>query len=79
MIDQQSLTGIFSFSAHSGNGDEETNRSGLTDLNQFASPDGLAFDQLCGLWIQTDNGADEVEEYTNDQMLLRGSSISTTR
>ncbi len=21
------------------------------------------------MWIQTDNGADEVEEYTNDQML----------
>nr|WP_305830443.1 hypothetical protein [Photobacterium leiognathi] len=35
---------IFVFGSHD-NGDEETNRSGLTDLNQFASPDGLAFDQ----------------------------------
>ncbi|MCL1066053.1 PhoX family phosphatase [Shewanella olleyana] len=50
-------------------GDETTNRSGLTDLNQFASPDGLAFDKRGILWVQTDNGADEVEEYTNDQML----------
>ncbi|MCG3885950.1 PhoX family phosphatase [Photobacterium leiognathi] len=59
---------IFVFGSPS-NGDEETNRSGLTDLNQFASPDGLAFDQRGIMWIQTDNGADEVEEYTNDQML----------
>ncbi|NLS12086.1 PhoX family phosphatase [Vibrio sp. SM6] len=51
------------------NGDAETNRSGLTEWNQFASPDGLAFDPRGILWIQTDNGADEVEEYTNDQML----------
>ncbi|WP_318506137.1 PhoX family protein [Photobacterium leiognathi] len=59
---------IFVFGSPS-NGDEETNLSGLTDLNQFASPDGLAFDQRGIMWIQTDNGADEVEEYTNDQML----------
>ncbi|WP_318497588.1 PhoX family protein [Photobacterium leiognathi] len=59
---------IFVFGSPS-NGDEQTNRSGLTDLNQFASPDGLAFDQRGIMWIQTDNGADEVEEYTNDQML----------
>ncbi|WP_305371733.1 PhoX family protein [Photobacterium leiognathi] len=59
---------IFVFGSPS-NVDEETNRSGLTDLNQFASPDGLAFDQRGIMWIQTDNGADEVEEYTNDQML----------
>ncbi|WP_318409880.1 PhoX family protein [Photobacterium leiognathi] len=59
---------IFVFGSPS-NSDEETNRSGLTDLNQFASPDGLAFDQRGIMWIQTDNGADEVEEYTNDQML----------
>ncbi|HAS8511829.1 TPA: PhoX family phosphatase [Vibrio vulnificus] len=51
------------------NGDAETNRSGLTDLNQFASPDGLAFDGRGILWIQTDNGAGEVTSYTNDQML----------
>ncbi|MEZ9891312.1 PhoX family phosphatase [Vibrio lentus] len=51
------------------NGDADTNRSGLTDMNQFASPDGLAFDARGILWIQTDNGADEVTGYTNDQML----------
>ncbi|MBH9738255.1 PhoX family protein [Vibrio navarrensis] len=51
------------------NGNADTNRSGLTDLNQFASPDGLAFDGRGILWIQTDNGASEVTGYTNDQML----------
>ena len=51
------------------NGDADTNRSSLTDMNQFASPDGLAFDPRGILWIQTDNGADEVTSYTNDQML----------
>ncbi|WP_250132451.1 PhoX family protein, partial [Vibrio crassostreae] len=49
--------------------DKSINRSGLTDMNQFASPDGLAFDPRGILWIQTDNGADEVTGYTNDQML----------
>ncbi|HAY94969.1 MAG TPA: dTDP-glucose 4,6-dehydratase, partial [Shewanella sp.] len=34
-----------------------------------ASPDGLAFDQRGILWVQTDNGAKEVAEETNDQML----------
>ena len=51
-------------------GDAETNLSGLTAMNQFASPDGLVFDERGVLWIQTDNGADEVTEETNDQMLL---------
>lgn len=51
------------------NGDADTNRSSLTELNQFASPDGLSFDGRGILWIQTDNGADEVTSYTNDQML----------
>lgn len=41
----------------------------MNELNQFASPDGLAFDGRGILWIQTDNGADEVTSYTNDQML----------
>lgn len=50
-------------------GDAQTNLSGLSDLNQLASPDGLAFDSRGILWVQTDNGADEVEDYTNDQML----------
>ena len=50
-------------------GDADTNRSGLQELNQFASPDGLVFDDRGIMWIQTDNGADAVEDYTNDQML----------
>jgi len=59
---------IFVFGSPS-DGDAATNLSGLTDLNQFASPDGLVFDTRGILWVQTDNGADEVEEETNDQML----------
>ncbi|NGN98946.1 PhoX family phosphatase [Grimontia sp. S25] len=59
---------IFVFGAPA-DGDADTNRSGLTEFNQFASPDGLAFDKRGIMWIQTDNGTDEVEEYTNDQML----------
>ena len=54
--------------------EEGTNRSGLTELNQLASPDGLAFDDRGILWIQTDNGLDGgrkngVAQATNDQML----------
>ncbi|MBN9427495.1 MAG: PhoX family phosphatase [Burkholderiales bacterium] len=50
------------------------NRSGLTALNQFASPDGLGFDSRGIMWIQTDNGIDggrnnAVARATNDQML----------
>lgn len=59
---------IFVFGSPS-DGDSDTNLSGLTDLNQFASPDGLSFDQRGILWVQTDNGASEVAEETNDQML----------
>ncbi|MDN3610427.1 PhoX family phosphatase [Vibrio ostreicida] len=59
---------IFVFGAPA-NGDSDTNRSALTEFNQFASPDGLAFDKRGIMWIQTDNGADEIEAYTNDQML----------
>lgn len=52
----------------------EVNRSGLTALNQLASPDGLAFDNRGILWVQTDNGIDggrnnAVAKATNDQML----------
>jgi len=50
-------------------GDADTNLSGLDEFNQFASPDGLVFDDRGIMWVQTDNGADEVQEYTNDQML----------
>jgi uncharacterized protein len=54
--------------------DADTNRSGLTTLNQLASPDGLCFDGRGILWVQTDNGIDggrnnAVAKSTNDQML----------
>lgn len=35
----------------------DVNLSGLTAVNDFSSPDGLAFDQRGLLWIQTDDGA----------------------
>jgi secreted PhoX family phosphatase len=64
---------IFVFGAPAG-APPEVNRSGLTALNQLASPDGIAFDDRGILWIQTDNGIDggrknEVARATNDQML----------
>lgn len=46
----------------------DINRSGLTDLNEFASPDGLGFDNRGILWIETDNGSDVADD-TNDQVL----------
>ncbi|MEH6640353.1 PhoX family phosphatase [Vreelandella glaciei] len=53
--------------------DDADNHSGLTAMNQFASPDGLWFDERDDgqgiLWIQTDNGYDGITEYTNDQLL----------
>ena len=61
---------IFLFGSPSAGEDASNyNQSGLTELNQFASPDGLLFDSRGILWVQTDNGADAVTEYTNDQML----------
>ena len=68
---------IFVFGAPE-NGTAEVNRSGLEALNQFASPDGLAFDARGIMWIQTDNGAPELTEYTNDQMLAVVPSQLTT-
>ena len=64
---------IFVFGANA-DADADTNRSGLTALNQLASPDGIAFDDRGILWIQTDNGIDggrnnAVAKATNDQML----------
>ena len=68
---------IFVFGA-AEDGTAEVNRSGLAELNQFASPDGLAFDARGIMWIQTDNGASELTEYTNDQMLAVVPSQLTT-
>jgi secreted PhoX family phosphatase len=59
---------IFLFGAPA-EGDTESNLSSLSELNQLASPDGMVFDDRGILWVQTDNGASEVTEYTNDQML----------
>ncbi|QFI38874.1 PhoX family phosphatase [Moritella marina ATCC 15381] len=56
----------------------DVNISGLAELNQFASPDGLAFDARGIMWMQTDNGAPELTEYTNDQMLAVVPSQLTT-
>ena len=68
---------IFVFGA-AEDAEPEVNISGLAELNQFASPDGLAFDSRGIMWIQTDNGATELTEYTNDQMLAVVPSQLTT-
>ncbi|WP_129140238.1 PhoX family protein [Modicisalibacter coralii] len=61
---------VFVFGAAESDAD---NFSGLTELNQFASPDGLWYDDRGDgqgiLWIETDNGYDNVTDYTNDQVL----------
>ncbi|MCK2184255.1 PhoX family protein [Halomonas getboli] len=61
---------VFVFGAAAG---DAGNVSGLTELNQFASPDGLHYDDRGDgqgiLWIETDNGYANVTEYTNDQVL----------
>lgn len=59
---------IFVFGANAA-GAPDLNRSGLTELNQFASPDGMTFDSRGIMWIQTDNGEKTITDYTNDQML----------
>lgn len=58
---------IFVFSTPAGN--SNTNCSGLTADNQFASPDGLWFDHRGVLWIQTNNGGNTVADTTHNQML----------
>ncbi|SEG84095.1 PhoX family protein [Marinobacterium lutimaris] len=58
---------IFVFGSNDS-ADADTNLSGLTDLNEFASPDGLGFDSRGILWIETDNGSDVADD-TNDQVL----------
>ncbi len=45
----------------------DVNLSGLTDVNDFSSPDGLYFDKRGMLWIQTDDGA--YTDITNCMML----------
>jgi len=64
---------IFVFGAPAS-ADSDINRSGLTADNDFASPDGIAFDDRGILWVQTDNGIDggrnnDVARGINDQML----------
>ncbi|MBK4999363.1 PhoX family phosphatase [Pseudomonas sp. S31] len=67
--DQLSFTwDIFVYGANAS-GSSEINRSGLSELNQFASPDGMSFDSRGVLWFETDNSEKSVAGYTNDQLL----------
>lgn len=67
--DHKSFTwDIFVFGANAA-GAPDINRSGLTELNQFASPDGMSFDSRGVLWFETDNGETTLTSYTNDQLL----------
>ncbi|MDZ5603485.1 PhoX family phosphatase [Pseudomonas sp. RP23018S] len=67
--DQRSFTwDIFVFGANAA-GSAELNRSGLTEHNQFASPDGMRFDSRGVLWFETDNSESSLTDYTNDQLL----------
>ncbi len=67
--DQRSFTwDIFVFGGNADGG-TDINRSGLTELNQFASPDGMSFDSRGVLWFETDNSESSVTRYTNDQLL----------
>ncbi|MFB4390841.1 MULTISPECIES: PhoX family phosphatase [unclassified Pseudomonas] len=59
---------IFVFGANA-DGAPDINRSGLTELNQFASPDGMMFDSRGVLWFETDNSEASVARHTNDQLL----------
>lgn len=58
---------IFVFGSNASAADD-FNISGLTEDNEFGSPDGLWFDKRGVLWIQTDNGA-PLDSGSNDQML----------
>ncbi|WP_028695260.1 PhoX family protein [Pseudomonas cremoricolorata] len=59
---------IFVFGGNAG-GAADINRSGLSELNQFASPDGMRFDSRGVLWFETDNSETTLTDYTNDQLL----------
>lgn len=59
---------VFLFGAESGASPTLVNLSGLTDAQDFSSPDGLVFSQSTGIcWIQTDDGA--YTDTTNCMML----------
>ncbi|MES0873489.1 PhoX family protein [Sinimarinibacterium thermocellulolyticum] len=60
---------IFLFGAASDADPATTNVSGLTDANDFSSPDGLWFDARGVLWIQTDDGVFPGNDRSNNQML----------
>jgi secreted PhoX family phosphatase len=58
---------IFLFGARADR-DENVNVSGLTDDNDFSSPDGLWFSEVTNIcWIETDDGA--FSDATNDMLL----------
>ncbi|MEZ5605974.1 MAG: PhoX family phosphatase [Burkholderiaceae bacterium] len=49
---------VYAFGAEAGADKSLVNLSGLTDEQDFSSPDGLAFSRATGiLWLQTDDGA----------------------
>jgi secreted PhoX family phosphatase len=58
---------IYLFGARSSMDAVNVNVSGLTDANDFSSPDGLWFDSRGVCWIQTDDGA--YTDVTNCMML----------
>lgn len=57
---------IYLFGAQA-NAASDINLSGLTDANDFSSPDGMWFDNRGVLWIQTDDG--QYTDVTNCMML----------
>lgn len=57
---------IYLFGAQANAG-SDINLSGLTDANDFSSPDGMWFDNRGVLWIQTDDG--QYTDVTNCMML----------
>jgi secreted PhoX family phosphatase len=60
---------VYLFGAEAGADPARVNLSGLTDDQDFSSPDGLWFSQSTGLcWIQTDDGS--YTDVTNCMMLL---------
>jgi len=72
---------VYLFGAQADANAATINLSGLTDDNDFSSPDGLWFDPRGILWIQTDDGA--YTDVTNCMMLAAlpgsvGDGASTT-